>query len=99
MTEAQIQRLAQKIRDKFNPDRILLFGSRAYGIPGKDSDIDLLVIMRTTISVREQAYLIRRELESSEPIDVMVRTPEQIAERIRLGDFFIKQIIEKGAAL
>lgn len=99
MTETQIHQLAQKIRDKFNPDRILLFGSHAYGVPGKNSDIDLLVVMRTTISVRKQAYLIRRELESTEPIDIIVRTPEQIEERIRLGDFFIKQIIERGAEL
>lgn len=99
MTEAQIHQLAQRIRDKFNPDRILLFGSRAYGVPGKGSDIDLLVVMSTKISVREQAYLIRRELDSTEPVDVIVRTPEQVEERIRLGDFFIKQIIEKGTAL
>lgn len=99
MTDAQIQQFAQKIRDRFNPDRIILFGSRAYGVPDRGSDIDLLVVMRTKISVREQAYLIRRELESSEPIDVMVRTPEQIEERIRLGDFFIKQILEKGSPL
>ena len=99
MTDAQIHQFAQKIRDKFNPDRIILFGSRAYGVVGKDSDIDLLVVMRTEISVREQAYLIRRELDSAEPIDVIVRTPEQIVERIRLGDFFVKQIIEKGTAL
>lgn len=99
MTEVQIHQLAQRIRDKFNPDKIFLFGSHAYGVSGKGSDIDLLVIMRTMIPVRQQAYLIRRELESSEPIDVIVRTPEQIEERIRLGDFFIKQIIEKGAEL
>ena len=99
MTEVQLQQLARTIRDKFNPDRILLFGSRAYGVPDRSSDIDLLVIMNTRVSVREQAYLIRRELRSSEPIDIMVRTPEQVAERVRLGDFFMKQILEKGVAL
>ena len=99
MTEVQLQQLARRIRDKFNPDRILLFGSRAYGVPDKSSDIELLVVMNTKVSVREQAYLIRRELQSSEPIDIMVRTPEQVAERVRLGDFFMKQILEKGVAL
>ncbi len=94
-----IQILANKIKEKFRPQKIILFGSYAYGKPEKGSDIDLLVIMDTDISVREQAFLIRKELESIVPVDIIVRTPKQIEERISLGDFFIKKILEKGIPL
>jgi len=55
--------------------------------------------MDTDIPVRKQAFLIRKELKGSIPIDIIVRTPEQVEERIKIGDFFIKQIIQKGVYL
>jgi len=95
----QIRLIAEKIKEKFNPKRIILFGSYAYGVPKKGSDLDLFVIMETNIPVRKQAFLIRRELKGTIPIDIIVRTPQQVEERIKLGDFFIKQVIQKGVAL
>lgn len=95
----QIQLLAKKIKEKFNPQKIILFGSYAYGTPEKGSDLDLFIIMDTEIPVREQAYLIRRELRGLTPIDIIVRTPEQVEERIKLGDFFIKKIMQDGVVL
>ena len=68
----QIELLAQKIKDKFNPQKIILFGSYAYGSPKKGSDIDFFIIMDTIVSVREQAFLIRREFRESIPIDIIV---------------------------
>ena len=66
----------------------------------KNSDVDLLVIMETNIPVRKQAFLIRRETKETIPIDIIVRTPKkQVEERIKLGDFFIKQILQKGVTL
>jgi hypothetical protein len=55
--------------------------------------------MNTSLPVKEQAFLIRREITSSMPLDVIVRTPEQVEERLKLGDFFIKKIMEKGVDL
>jgi len=94
-----IQLFANKIKERFHPQKIILFGSYAYGNPQKNSDIDLFIIMDTDIPVRKQASLIRAELGDSIPIDVIVRTPQQVEERIKLGDFFIKQIIKKGVPL
>lgn len=94
-----IQVLAQKIREKFNPQKIILFGSYAYGEPKKGSDIDLFIVMDTDKPVREQAVLIRREFRSLTPIDIIVRTPQQVEERLKLGDFFIKKIIHYGVEL
>lgn len=95
----QIRALASEIKKKFNPQKIILFGSYAYGRPTSDSDIDILIIMDVISSVKKQASLIRRELPSSIPIDIIVRTPHQVEERLKLGDFFIEDIIEKGVEL
>lgn len=95
----QIRAIAKKIKEKFNPQKIIIFGSYAYGVPKKGSDIDLLVIMDTNIPVRKQAALIRYELNDTIPIDIIVRTPQQIEERIKMGDFFIKKILRDGKVL
>jgi predicted nucleotidyltransferase len=95
----QIRTLTKTIREKFNPQRIILFGSQGYGAPTASSDIDLFVIMNTSIPVKRQAFLIRRELRSSIPLDIIVRTPEQVEERLKLGDFFVKKVMEQGVEL
>ena len=94
----QIRTLTKTIKEKFNPQRIILFGSHGYGAPAAGSDIDLFVIMDTPIPVKKQAFLIRRELKSSVPVDVIVRTPEQVEERLKLGDFFHADIDWCGIA-
>jgi predicted nucleotidyltransferase len=101
-TSAHISEIVRTIKEKFNPRRVILFGSYAYGVPaakGRGNDIDLFVIMNTSLPVKKQAFLIRRELTSAIPLDVIVRTPEQVEERLRLGDFFIKKIMEQGIEL
>jgi predicted nucleotidyltransferase len=94
-----IKKISEEIKKKFNPQKIVLFGSYAYGIPKRSSDIDLFIIMDTQLPVREQAFLIRKEIKSFIPIDIIVRTPQQVEERIKMGDYFIKQIIQKGIYL
>lgn len=96
---SHIKKLADLIRQKFNPQNIILFGSHAYGKPVSGSDVDLFVIMETSIPVMEQAFLIRRELREPIPVDVIVRTPRQVDERVQMGDFFIKRVLEKGIQL
>jgi len=95
----QIRSIAEEIRKKFNPQKIILFGSYAYGIPKKDSDIDLLVIMETKLKFYKQAALIRSGLPSFIPINIIVRTPKEVEKRLSMEDFFIKTIIEKGVCL
>lgn len=99
----RINRLARHIATIFHPDRIILFGSRAYGTPTNDSDVDLLVVMATNGDVVEKAAEIYVSVDQANvapfSIDVLVRTPEQIQERIALNDFFIREIVEKGKVL
>lgn len=98
-TDAAIQSVVRQIVAKFQPERIILFGSHAYGKPSAESDVDLLVVMDSPRRNVEQAILIARELDYQFALDLMVRRPRQLAERIALGDFFLREIMEKGKVL
>ncbi len=99
ITLEQIQEFSQQIAEKFQPDRIILFGSYAYGQPTEDSDVDLLVILPFEDLPVYKAIEIRRAVKSPFPLDLMARTSEQVQQRLDMGDFFIQDIIKKGRIL
>jgi predicted nucleotidyltransferase len=95
-----IQEIVDLIAEKFNPDKIILFGSYAYGAPRRGSDVDLLVVMETDKNVIEAAIDVRHILPlRSFGLDVLVRTPAEIERRIAVNDPFIKEIVTKGRTL
>ena len=98
---AQLAAVVASIAERFRPDRIVLFGSRAYGTPTFDSDVDLMVVMETDLPNPEQAFRIHSTLElvPSFALDILVRRPEQIALGLAEGDFFIHDVMRKGIAL
>ncbi len=97
--QKHIKELCKQIVERFRPQKVILFGSYAYGVPNADSDIDLLVVMPFDGRVHEQAIKIRKGLKSSMPIDLLVRTPEQVRERVEIEDFFMREIVEQGTIL
>ena len=96
---SEIQKFVQQLVLKFNPEKIILFGSFAYERPSKSSDVDLLVIMKTNLRPIEQEVAIRKAISRNFPLDLIVFTPSQLRERGKMGDFFIKTILEKGKIL
>jgi predicted nucleotidyltransferase len=94
-----IHALSQQIAQQFQPDKIVLFGSYAYGRPTPESDADLLVLIDTPLRNREQAAQIARALDYHFGLDLIVRTPQQFNYRIAEGDFFLREIAEKGKVL
>ena len=94
-----IRRVCNQIAREFRPQRIILFGSYAYGRPTPDSDVDLLVVMPFQGRSTEQAVKISNRLEHRFHIDVLVRTPEEVKQRLAWNDFFICDITEKGKVL
>ena len=96
---AQIKSLCRQIVENFNPQKIILFGSYAYGKPNADSDVDLLVVMPFEGRNHEQVVKIRQKLKTSVPLDLLVRTSEQVRERIEMEDFFMREIAERGKVL
>jgi len=94
-----IRAVVNQIVEKFQPEKVILFGSYAYGEPGPESDVDLLVVMETPLRNREQAARIARAIDYHFGLDLLVRTPQQLAERLALGDFFLQEVVEKGKVL
>jgi uncharacterized protein len=95
---AVIRRYVDRIVAKFQPDKVILFGSHAYGRPHPDSDVDLLVVMPAKNEVN-QALRIRLALHAPFAMDLIVRTPENLAKRLGWNDWFLREIVEKGIVL
>jgi len=99
ISQRQITRFGQQLAAMFHPDRIVLFGSYAYGSPRPDSDVDILVVMPLNNSPVEKSVEMRMKLRPGFPLDLLVRTPARIRERLEMGDDFIREILEKGKVL
>jgi predicted nucleotidyltransferase len=97
--KAEIKKLCREIAEKFQPEKIILFGSHAYGTPREGSDIDLLVIMPYQGRHTQQAIKIHQSLDTLAPLDLLVRTPEEVTKRIEMEDFFMREIVERGIVL
>ena len=93
-----IRRLAREIADKFQPDKIILFGSYAYGKPHQYSDVDLLVIMPAW-NETSKASRISRAVDHPFPMDILVRTPENLRWRLKEGDWLLCEAVGKGKIL
>ena len=91
-----IEDVVNQIADKFDPLQIILFGSYAYGQPKQTSDVDLLVVMNTQLKEMEQAIRICQTLKCNFGVDLIVRTPTKLAQRLAWGDFFLQEIMNKG---
>jgi predicted nucleotidyltransferase len=99
---SEIIDFADRIAARFRPERIILFGSYAYGTPTEDSDVDLLVVMRLRrlrTDPRDKAVEIRTAAGSSFPLDLLVRTPATIRQRLEWNDFFLQEVVRKGIIL
>ena len=95
----KIEEWCRKLGQVFRPEKVFLFGSYASGTPTPDSDVDILVIMQHEGKGWRRASEIRTRVKPTFPVDLLVRTPAEIHERLTLGDRFIKEIVEKGRVL
>lgn len=93
-----IRRYARAIAEEFHPEKIILFGSYAYGTPHEDSDVDLLVVMPTR-DQHSQAVRIRYRLSAPFPCDLIVRTPYQMSWRLAEKESFTTSIVSQGKVL
>ena len=96
-----IRAIANHIVEKFDPEKIILFGSHAYGKPTAWSDVDLLVVMDTAKGEEfNKSVEIRKSLPSlTFGLDVVVRSKKVIEKRKKLGDWFLVDITQKGKVL
>ena len=93
-----IRRFARQVAERFQPDKIILFGSYAYGRPHADSDVDILVIMPARNQL-DQAVKIELACDPPFPLDIIVRTPHNMQWRLAEGESFLREIMTRGKVL
>src|SRR5437763_4023394 len=88
----EIRRFARQVAERFQPDKIILFGSYAYGTPHADSDVDILVIMPARNQI-DQAFKIRCAVPTQFPMDLLVLKPRNVEWRLNERESFLTEII------
>ena len=97
-----VSEIVEKLKREYKPLKIILFGSYAYGNPTEDSDIDLLILKNTDERRVDRFVQVKRIIYNPNckiPVSPLVYSPEELEERLRIGDDFIKEIIQKGTIL
>ncbi len=97
-----LDEIVEKIKTEYQPEKIILYGSYAYGEPDEDSDIDLFIVKETDrrgidrfVDVRRIIYKPERRI-SVQPI---IYTPQEVQKRLSIGDQFVEDILDKGQLL
>jgi len=99
VTIDRIKEFCQRIGREFGAEQVILFGSYARGKVTEDSDVDLLVIGPFEGRGVDKSVEIRMKLRPRFPLDLLVRTPEKVRQRIEMGDDFMREILEEGKVL
>lgn len=94
-----VRELSDRIVQEFDPEKIILFGSHAYGTPKEYSDVDLLVLMRFEGNSFDQATAILERIHPGCYVDVIVRSPEDALRRYREFDPLIRDALDRGKVL
>lgn len=107
MNYRYIDQIIEKLKD-LNPERVILFGSHAYGEAAKESDIDLIVVTndefypkdyRERMDVHLKISKVLSEIIKEVPVDLIVYTKPMYRRFIELGSLFSKEVTKKGKIL
>lgn len=97
--DKEIELLVRQIKKKYHPKKIILFGSVAKGKFRKDSDIDMLIIKNTRRRFIDRISDVLLCCQYNLPFEPLVYTPKEINKSLKMGDFFIEDILKKGKVL
>ncbi len=101
VTDETLQEITKRISERIKPEKIILFGSRAWGAPEEASDIDLCIIVAA--SDQPQYRRARAVYESLRgigvPVDVIVQTRDEVERSMRVVTSFVRRIVEQGRVL
>ncbi len=97
--QKKIAELSGRIAREFQPEKIFLFGSHAYGEPRADSDVDLLVVLPFEGKGIRKSLEILNRLNPDFPVDLLARRPEDTARRYEEGDPLIREALDRGKVL
>ncbi len=99
ISESEIKKITEAIVLYFNPERIILFGSYAYGTPQESSDLDLLIVMPFEGKSIRKSLEIWSKVRPAFSCDFIVKRPDDFAKRYSLGDPLIGEAVDKGKVL
>jgi uncharacterized protein len=94
-----IDQVVEQIVEKFKPQKIILFGSYARGNPRAESDVDMLVVMDTPLREVQQAIQICQQIDYRFGLDLIVHTPKYLEERLKMGDWFLRDVLKEGKVI
>ena len=95
--QKEIKKITRQIVENYHPEKIILFGSYAWGKPNENSDVDLFIVKETNKRRTDRQLEVDKILSDRNiPLDVLVYTPQEIKNRMLLEDFFVKNIIQQG---
>ena len=94
-----IDQVVEQIVEKFKPQKIILFGSYARGNPRPESDVDMLVVMDISPGEKDITLKIHHHLNVMFGLDLVVYTPKRLKERVKMGDWFVRDILREGKVL
>ena len=100
--EQELQEVIRRIIESYAPQKIILFGSYAYGRPTPDSDFDLLILKETEEPPRQRRFIVRKivwPLPINTPVEPIVLTQSELDQRLKLKDQFIQEIVSRGRLL
>ena len=99
IAQDRIRDVSQRIAQRFAPDRIILFGSYAYGSPDEGSDVDLLVVLPFEGKPYRKAAEIAAAVHAGFPLDILARRPDDIERRYREADPLVREALDRGRVL
>ena len=94
------EEIVHRLVTGLHPHKIVLFGSYVYGTPTADSDVDLLVIVDTQARPVDRYLRVSRLLRPRPfPLDLLVKTPQEVAQALDRDDAFMREIMARGRVL
>jgi predicted nucleotidyltransferase len=94
-----IQAVADEIARRFDPERIILFGSHARGDAAEHSDVDLLIVMDCPGDALERRMKMWSAVRPPFAVDLIVRSPEDVAYRYEQFDPLVREALDRGRVL
>ena len=93
----KIQKIIEQIKIQFHPQKIIIFGSYAWGTPTEDSDLDLFLIMESNLRRDQRSRQVQKIFsDRTFPLDILIYTQYEVEQSLKRGDFFIKEILSEG---
>lgn len=100
--EQTLNEIVRRLVADYQPEKIILFGSYAYGEPHEDSDLDLLIIKETPDRLITRIFTVHELVTDMHPsigLEPLILTPAELEQRLRIGDQFVAEVLARGALL